>query len=710
MFPIELTSRKQWLVWSFEQYEGDKKPRKVPYYINGKKRQGTQGSPEDLKNLATYEQAQSALDFGNYSGLGFAFLPNDGLIGIDIDHKEDRDPKLAQNIITGLNTYTEYSPSGKGYHLFVLGSTKTFKSNDIGIEVFANAQFFTMTGNQVDGTPNEVNQISEKALNRLREIVKPPRENKPKNKSPLPINERAKVESALAYISADCGYEDWWKIGAAIYSEFGASGFSIWDYWSAKSSKYNPRGMNDKYNSFANIHDIKIATVYRMAIDNGWQPPKDPNYKPIPRPQTTQPQPQAQPQAQAQSIDVFTPLIDITPKGKPLSTIENMQEILNRIGVIARYNVINKQIELLIPNAQFSIDNQANAALAHVLSWVNRFGMSTGNVQDFVTAIADSNQYNPVANWILSKEWDKKPRLMDFWSTIKEKEPTTLPDGRQLKDVLLMRWMVSCVAAVFNPDGISAHGVLVLQGDQYLGKTKWMKSLAPKELGVIKDGITLNPSDKDSVMQCVRNWIVELGELDATFRKSDIASLKSFITSDRDVLRRPYARLESEFARRTVFFASVNPKQFLHDPTGNRRFWTIECEYIDHSHNFDMQQVWAEVYEQLYKKGVKCYLEPDEMAALNNRNESHTSDEPIKDMIDTAYNWLAPASSWSYKSTATDICILAGMMKPTKADINSAAQHVEKKYKVQTKYNNGRKVWLMPPKLNQYIQDPAFGD
>ena len=53
-----------------------------------------------------------------------------------------------------------------------------------------------------------------------------------------------------------------------------------------------------------------------------------------------------------------------------------MQEILNRIGVIARYNVINKQIELLIPNAQFSIDNQANAALAHVLSW----GQSVWNV------------------------------------------------------------------------------------------------------------------------------------------------------------------------------------------------------------------------------------------------------------------------------------------------------------------------------------------
>ena len=68
-----------------------------------------------------------------------------------------------------------------------------------------------------------------------------------------------------------------------------------------------------------------------------------------------------------------------------------------------------------------------------------------------------------------------------------------------------------------------------------------------------------------------------------------------------------------------------------------------------------MQQVWAEVYEELYKKGVKYYLDAEEMAALNSRNESHTSDEPIKDLIDTAFNWLAPKAAWNYKSTATDI-------------------------------------------------------
>ena len=57
--------------------------------------------------------------------------------------------------------------------------------------------------------------------------------------------------------------EDWWKIGAAIYSEFGASGFSIWDYWSAKSSKYSPRGMNEEiypiiYKAYSKGEDIRV--------------------------------------------------------------------------------------------------------------------------------------------------------------------------------------------------------------------------------------------------------------------------------------------------------------------------------------------------------------------------------------------------------------------------------------------------------------------
>lgn len=278
-FPKELTEKNQWLVWRFEQYEGDKKLRKVPYYVSGKKRFGKQGDDADLKALSSYQNALNAFEFGNYDGLGLALLPSDNLIAVDIDNNAD--PELTQKIISGLNSYTEISPSGNGYHIWVTGQTKTFKDNDIGLEVFCNAQFLTMTGKQVEGTPSEVNPISDKALNRLREIVKGKQPEKPsRDVSHQSISESAKIESALAFISSECGYDDWYKIGAAIYSELGESGFSMWDYWSSKSSKYNPNGMREKYRTFANITDISIATLFKMACDSGWKPPRDQNWKP----------------------------------------------------------------------------------------------------------------------------------------------------------------------------------------------------------------------------------------------------------------------------------------------------------------------------------------------------------------------------------------------------------------------------------------------
>lgn len=77
-FPKELTEKNQWLVWRFEQHKGDKKPRKVPYYVNGTKRKGKQGDESDLANLSSYENALNALESGSYTGLGFASLKNDG--------------------------------------------------------------------------------------------------------------------------------------------------------------------------------------------------------------------------------------------------------------------------------------------------------------------------------------------------------------------------------------------------------------------------------------------------------------------------------------------------------------------------------------------------------------------------------------------------------------------------------------------------------
>jgi hypothetical protein len=398
------------------------------------------------------------------------------------------------------------------------------------------------------------------------------------------------------------------------------------------------------------------------------------------------------------TYDLETSLPFANEKGTPVKHIDNLAEICRRIGVTIRYNMIAKEEEILIPGQSFSIDNMGNATLAWLRSECSLFRFPVDSIDGMVTYIADRNQYNPVAEWVGSKPWDGVPRVQAFYDTVVGAFDH-VERKRLFKETLLRRWMISAIAAAFSPNGISAAGVLTFQGAQYLGKTKWFKQLVPAELGVLKDGMILRPDDKDSVKQCVSFWLVELGELDATFRKADIAALKSFLTNDSDVLRRAYARKESKFARRTVFFASVNPKEFLHDPTGNRRYWTIEAKTLDHSHDLDMQQVWAEFYA-LWKSGEGYYLTNDEVGELNEHNESFTAVDPIEDRILTRLAWDMEPVDWRW-STSTDILMDIGFDRPTRADATSCAAFIRKHNGNQGKRSNGKTLLYAPKRVSQ---------
>lgn len=392
-------------------------------------------------------------------------------------------------------------------------------------------------------------------------------------------------------------------------------------------------------------------------------------------------------------------LPDRKSNGKPLATIDNMKEILAMNKVIARYNVIKKQEELVIPGRSFSIDNGQNAAMSHVVSMAAKLEFPLGQVAEYVSVIADENQYNPMATWITSVPWDGVSRLQQLYDTVKSANDP-------LKEILMYRWLVSAVAAIFEPDGVVARGVLVFQAPQYLGKTMWFKSLVPARFEVIADGMLLKPDDKDSVKQIVAYWLVELGELDATFTKSDIAQLKAFISKQRDKLRAAYARKESEYARRTVFFASVNPEGFLNDLTGNTRYWTVKCEQINHAHGIDMQQLWAEVYEEHYKKGVTWFLTHEEMLMLNDSNEQHVGADPIEEKIRHELDWANPLAIWHWK-TATQILEMLDFDRPTRGDATKVGQvmrEISKDFPSRFKREGGVRLMYVPGRRS-VIQD-----
>lgn len=386
--------------------------------------------------------------------------------------------------------------------------------------------------------------------------------------------------------------------------------------------------------------------------------------------------------------------VHIGTNKKPLSTIENVESVIEAMGIICRYNVISKKIEITIPDEEYTPDNYQNSALARIRSEVSKNEMSTAHCYDYICQIADKNPFNPVISWVESAEWDGTSRLDDFYATV------TATD-ENLKRILMRRWMISAVAAAYNPHGVSASGVLVFQGLENIGKTKWFKKLAddPAIEEYRQDGMMLDPSNRDSVLNCVRSWLVELGELDGTFRRADLAALKAFITRDRDVLRVAYAVRESEFPRRTVFFASVNGRQYLHDVTGNRRYWTIECTAINHEHEINMQQVWAE-FAVLYKDKEPWHLQPDEYALLFETNKDYEATDPIKERVLDTYDWNAQyilGFEWRWVS-ATHILKECGFDRPNKADATRAGQIVRELNGNQAK-RDGNHRYLAVPKV-----------
>lgn len=79
-----------------------------------------------------------------------------------------------------------------------------------------------------------------------------------------------KIRNALSFLSPECR-DDWVRLGMAVKSELGDSGFDIWDQWSQSSDVYAPKDARAVWRSFKEAGQITIATLYKAAMDAGWR-------------------------------------------------------------------------------------------------------------------------------------------------------------------------------------------------------------------------------------------------------------------------------------------------------------------------------------------------------------------------------------------------------------------------------------------------------
>ena len=179
MIPPELAGYTNWVAWELRpNSDNEAKPKKIPLNPNT----GYEAKANDASTWGNYQTAINRAKTLENGGVGFMFgVPGSpcGIAGIDLDDCFDSDDEghvfltpEASEIMSLMDSYTEYSPSGQGLHILfrlsrslhdIDASFNTGKKNTaLGIEIYDSGRYFTFTG-KVYGEAKSINERTEQA-------------------------------------------------------------------------------------------------------------------------------------------------------------------------------------------------------------------------------------------------------------------------------------------------------------------------------------------------------------------------------------------------------------------------------------------------------------------------------------------------------------------------------------------------------------------
>jgi predicted P-loop ATPase len=196
----------------------------------------------------------------------------------------------------------------------------------------------------------------------------------------------------------------------------------------------------------------------------------------------------------------------------------------------------------------------------------------------------------------------------------------------------LQRQLIGLVARALDP-GCELHTCLVLQSDQQgIGKSTFWKILGgpwfSDSLGDLRDV-------REDRLQLHSAWIHEWGEIDSVMGKRESETLKRFITSSRDDVRKPYGRGTEQLLRSCGLVGTTNRRDWIKDPTGNRRFpiiqvRTVNLDWVKENRN----RIWGSAVAA-YRAQQPWHYSSQEALVVSAAAMDYAAADPLRDALES---------------------------------------------------------------------------
>ena len=255
--------------------------------------------------------------------------------------------------------------------------------------------------------------------------------------------------------------------------------------------------------------------------------------------------------------------------------------------------------------------------------------------------VVDDRSFHPIRQYLDGlPEWDRTERvdtlLTDYLGA--EDNPYTR--------AVIRKTLCGAIARVMIP-GIKFDTMLVLSGPQGIGKSTIISKLCGEWFN---DSLLLSDTkDKTAAEKLQGFWILEIGEL-AGLKKTEIETLRGFISRQNDVFRASFGRRATPHLRQCIFIGTTNAEHgYLRDTTGNRRFFPVKVSGNSEKKPWqltqnEIDQIWAEALVY-YRNNEPLILDAEtERYAKNLQREAMETDERegmVREYLETLLpdNW-----------------------------------------------------------------------